>query len=311
MFIKIVFLYLFIFLIESVLNYIVIEFKTLNSLNTNENTDIYNNDDFKSSDFLRNYYLNKIFFPIEVGSPSKEVPFILITTTSGLNIGYSICPLFNFTHLPNKYLEYSVDNSSTYNLTSKNMKTISNKFTGSQSSELFKFYTDLEKEKSKQIIIKELPFIYMSIKDINKEYNDGTVCGLIGLALFERNSFFQNYNLISMLKEYRKIDNYIFNFEYNNKNDDEGLLIIGEIPHNYNSKKYNEEQLRTDYCVKEYFDFTWGLMFNSIYFLDKDKNAIILNDIKYAEFIPELYCIKGSTNYKKLTEENFFKLLYK
>ena len=145
MFIKIIYKYLFLFLFESVLNFIVIEFKTHNSLDLNGNTD-NNNNDFNSSDFLKNYFLNKIFFPIEVGSPSKEVPFILITTTSGLNIGYSICPLFNFTDLPNKYLEYSVDNSSSYNLTSKNMKSISNKFTGSQSSELFKFYTDLERK---------------------------------------------------------------------------------------------------------------------------------------------------------------------
>ena len=112
-----------------------------------------------------------------------------------------------------------------------------------------------------------------------------------------------------MLKEYKIIDNYIFNFEYNyNSNDDYdgGLLVIGEIPHIYNSKKYKEEQLRTDYCVKEYFDFTWGLMFNLIYFLDAEKNKIILNGIKYAEFIPELYCIKRTTNYKKLIEEQFF-----
>ena len=302
MFIKIVFIYLFLFLIESVLNYVVIEFKTHHSVNNKEN----NETNYNSTDFLKDYYLNKIFFPIEVGSPPKEVPFILITSTSGLNIGYSICSLFYFSDLPQEYFEYSVDSSTTYNLTSSYMKVISNTFSGSPSTELFKFGSNIDIKKSKQIKVNDLPFIYISKDDAIKIYNDGKICGLLGLTLYEDESFLERYNLISMLKRYNIVDNYVFNYEFNENNSDEGMLIIGEEPHNYNPKKYNKEQLISDYASGEHYSVVWGFMFSSIYFFNEENNKITVNEIKYAQLLPELYCIKGTSYYKKHIEENFF-----
>ena len=288
-------------LIMPAFNYIVIDFKTHKQTNIKENETNYN-----STDFLMNYFQNKIYFPIEVGSPPKDVAFILRTSTSGLNIGYSICSLFGFSDLPNKFFEYTADNSTTYNLTSENIKYISNTFTGSQSTDLFKFYTDFEKKESKQILIEDLPFIYLSKFDANKLYDDGTVCGLIGLEIFEKDSFNERYNLIHLLKQKNIIDNYIFSYEFKENNIDEGMLIIGEEPHIYNSKKYNKEQLLSDYPVGEHYDLVWGVMFNSIFFFDGENNKIIMRDIKYGRFIPELYCIKGTSTYKKFIEEKFF-----
>ena len=288
-------------LIMPVFNYIVIDFKTHKQTNIKENETNYN-----STDFLMNYFQSKIYFLIEVGSPPKDVAFILRTSTSGLNIGYSICSRFGFSDLPNKFFEYTADNSTTYNLTSENIKYISNTFTGSQSTDLFKFYTDFEKKESKQILIEDLPFIYLSKFDANKLYDDGTVCGLIGLEIFEKDSFKERYNLIHLLKQKNIIDNYIFSYEFKENNIDEGMLIIGEKPHIYNSKIYNKEQLLSDYAVGEHYDLVWGVMFNSIFFFDGENNKIIMSDIKYGQFIPELYCIKGTSTYKKFIEEKFF-----
>ena len=300
MLIKILFIY--IILIEEIFNFIVIPFKTHHSSNLKKNSDDYN-----STDFMEYYFENKIYFLIEVGSPAKEVPFILITSTSGLNIGYSLCSRFQFSDLPKEYYQYSDENSTTYNLTSKNLKTISNTFMGSQSTELFKFYTDLEKNEFNKININDLPFIYTSKEDANKLFDDGTICGIIGLTLFERNTFMENYNIINLLKKKNITQNYIFNFEFDEKNDDEGLLIIGEEPHKYNKNKYNEEQLRNDYASAEHYELVWGVLFNSIYFFDEDKNKTNIKDIKYARFIPELNCIKGTSKYKEAIENKFFK----
>ena len=227
--IKLVFLLLLI--IKEVLNYIVIPFKTHHSIYKRDNNNEYN-----STDFILNYYSNKIYFPIEVGSPSKKIPFILITSSSGLNIGYSLCSKFSFSDLAINYNEYSAEKSTTYNLTSKNIKSISNTITGFQSTEKFKLYTDLKKTETNKIAINELPFIYTSKEDGNKYYDDGTICGLIGLALYEENNFQQTYNIINLLKKKNITNNYIFNFEYDESNNDEGLLIIGEEPHIYNKK---------------------------------------------------------------------------
>ena len=290
-------IYLLVFIFQSVLNLVVIPFKTHHSKKM-----IENEEDFNSDDLVDYYYRNKIYFPIEIGSPPKEVAFILATKTSGLNIGYSICPLYDFSDLPKKFFEYSSDNSTTYNLTSSNMKTISNTLSGSPSTELFKFYSNLDR---KELKVNDLPFIYTSEKDANELYNDGTICGIIGLALFEFDTFNERYHLISMLKKRGIINNYIFNYEFDKNNDDEGFLVIGEQPHIYNSQ-YNEEQLKNDYAVAEHFDLEWSVMFNSIYFFDKDNNKIMMNNIKYGQFIPEIYCIKGTSEYRRLIEENFF-----
>jgi hypothetical protein len=294
-------IFLFFILIKEILNYIVIPFKIHHSTIKKDNDSDYN-----STDFILNYYKNKIYFPIEIGSPKKEVPFILITSSSGLNIGYSLCSRFGFSDLPNNYYEYSVENSTTYNLTSKNIKSISNTITGFQSTELFKLYTDLQKSETNHITIKDLPFIYTSKEDVYKYNDDGTICGLMGLALYEENTFRETYNIINVIKKKNITNNYYFSYEYDENNNDEGFLIIGEEPHIYNRNKYNEEQLKVDYAVGEHFDIVWGIMFNSIYFFDDDNNKTTINDIKYARFVPEFNLIKGTLKYKAILEEKFF-----
>ena len=293
---------LYIFFIEQVFNYIVIPFKTYHHHQKEEKKE--DDEEYNSTNFIQDYLNNKIYFPVEIGSPAKEVVFILTTKTSGLNIGYSLCNKSEFTNLPQKYLEYRVENSTTYNLTSKNIKTISNAIMGYQSTELFKFYADLEKKEAYEI--EDLPFIYIPKEDVFYKYEDGKICGLIGLTLFEKETFQENYNLISLLKKMNITNNYIFSYEYDNENDEEGKIIIGEYPHNYNKDKYNEDQLRNDYAVAEHFEIVWGLLFNSIYFFDEDKNKTSINDIKYARFIPELNCIKGTKSYRKEIENSFF-----
>ena len=267
---------LYIFFIEQVFNYIVIPFKTYHHYQKEEKKE--DDEEYNSTNFIQDYLNNKIYFPVEIGSPAKEVVFILTTKTSGLNIGYSLCNKSEFTNLPQKYLEYRVENSTTYNLTSKNIKTISNAIMGYQSTELFKFYADLEKKEAYEI--EDLPFIYIAKEDVFYKYEDGKICGLIGLTLFEKETFQENYNLISLLKKMNITNNYIFSYEYDNENDEEGKIIIGEYPHNYKKDKYNEDQLRNDYAVAEHFEIVWGLLLIQFIFLMKIKiklQLMILN----------------------------------
>jgi len=293
---------LYIFFIEHVFNYIVIPFKTYHHYQKKEKKE--NDTEYNSTNFIQDYLYNKIYFPVEIGSPAKEVAFILNSQTSGLNIGYSICNKTGFTNLPQKYYEYLAKNSSTYNLTVNNIKTISNTYSGFQSTELFKFFSDLE---SKEVYeAKDLPFIYTPREDVYYTFDDGKICGLIGLTLFEKGNFQETFNLISLLKKMNITNNYVFSYEFDPENDEEGKIIIGEYPHIYNKDKYNEEQLRNDYAVAEHYELVWGVMFNSIYFFDEDKNKTLINDIKYARFIPELNCIRATKSYRIAIEEEFF-----
>ena len=137
------------FFIEQVFNYVVIPFKTYHHYQKEKKKE--DDEEYNSINFIQDYLNNKIYFPVEVGSPAKEVAMILTTQSSGLNIGYSICNKSEFTNLPHKYYEYKVENSSTYNLTTKNIKTYSNAIGGFKSTELFKFFSDLEKKEAYEI----------------------------------------------------------------------------------------------------------------------------------------------------------------
>ena len=293
---------LYVFFIEQIFNYVVIPFKTYHHYQKDEKKE--DDEEYNSINFIQDYLNNKIYFPVEIGSPAKEVAMILTTQSSGLNIGYSICNKSEFTNLPQNYYEYKVENSSTYNLTTKNIKTYSNAIGGFKSTELFKFFSDLEKKEVYEI--EDLPFIYTPKEDVFYKYEDGKICGLIGLTLYEKDTFQETYNLISLLKKMNITNNYVFSYEYEPENNEEGKIIIGEYPHIYNKNKYNEEQLRNEYAVAEHYELVWGLMFNSIYFFDEGKNKTSINDIKYARFIPELNCIRGTKSYRKAIEEEFF-----
>ena len=87
-------------------------------------------------------------------------------------------------------------------------------------------------------------------------------CAEIGLKLSYPDLKSYNYNFILELKQKNYIKDYIFFFEYNNSNDEEGNLIIGEEPYEYNSDKYKLFQLREINSVLIQTNLYWQLRFN-------------------------------------------------
>ena len=162
-FISFFIIYMFFLIIDTSLNYIVIPFEIYH-LEYN----IQNEENFTADDIIHYYFNNRIYFPIKVGFPEKNGAFILSNKTSGLNFSYSICSRFQFSNISKKFFEYSSENSTTYNLTSENIKIISNTLTGSQSTELFKFYKDIDIKETNKILINDLPFVYIpNVMQIN------------------------------------------------------------------------------------------------------------------------------------------------
>ena len=81
-----------------------------------------------------------------------------------------------------------------------------------------------------------------------------SVCEIINLFIFFRIStaiFHKNennkYNFIYELKQLDLINDYSWTIKYINKNENdiEGFLIIGDYPHIYDNKNYNEINLRS------------------------------------------------------------------
>ena len=78
----------------------------------------------------------------------------------------------------------------------------------------------------------------------------------------------QNTNLIYQLKKNKLISSYTYLIKYDNQNDENGHIIIGGFPHEYNQKNYN----------KQYFIYS-TVPFNQ----DKPNWQITFDDIKYDE----------------------------
>jgi hypothetical protein len=97
-------------------------------------------------------------------------------------------------------------------------------------------------------------------------------CAEIGLKIPKPDAKSYNYNFIRELKLLNLINDYTFFIEYNKDNSDEGDIIIGVEPHNYNPDKYKFNQMTAISTAQVAYDLYWQLTFNEIYFNLKDEN---------------------------------------
>ena len=75
-----------------------------------------------------------------------------------------------------------------------------------------------------------------------------------------------NYSFIRELKKSTLINDYTYFIEYNKDNPDEGNIIFGVEPHEYDKDKYIEEQMVSISTSQIAYDLYWQLQFNEIYF---------------------------------------------
>ena len=146
-----------------------------------------------------------------------------------------------------------------------------------------------EKEETKQL---DFYIIFQELEEFDHRP------GIIG---------FNYYNeFVSKLKTIKEINGYDFTFKYTNSLEDSGQLIIGDLPHIYDGKNYEEKNLRSAKIIKEP-TIKWSINFDiylspknnskAEYPLDIDNNAI---------FYIEEFFITGSQKYFNYIEENFF-----
>ena len=291
-----IYLILQLFFLPKIYSYIVIPFKTHKKNLSIEENQIYN-----SKTFIENDFSNNIYLLINVGTPPKKIPFSITTKSLGINIGFQICSKFLFQEPEEGFSTYSINNSISYKNTGGISISVANFITGTASNESMQFIMDINNNETS--IVNDINFVYSKKYD-NKNILDDQICGLLGLELCELNAYSTNFNFILTLKKQKIINNYVFYFKYTT--DNEGIMIIGEEPHLIQNDKYKEYQLKKDYAINEDNLLTWGTQFNNIYFYDKNTSKILINDVYFAKFIPELNCIIGTETYKKYIDEYFF-----
>ena len=206
----------------------------------------------------------------------------------------------------NRHQSNSFSNTSPFNL---NFGTSSKACTAIDNFEL----NDMEKN---EIKLEKLNFILS--KDTDEEEINCLQIGLIEDQY--KGTSFKGINLITQLKLRNYIKEYCWTMEfniakkYNNdyllKDPDElinlkGNVIIGEFPHNYNSKNFYKSQY-----VKTYSEFSdaiikWEFKFKKIYYKQSEKNEINIGDIN-VELDPSKYLIFAPKEYFDSIMNNYF-----
>ena len=133
-------------------------------------------------------------------------------------------------------------------------------------------------------------------------------CAEIGLKIPKPDFKSYNYSFIRELKLLNAIKDYYFFIEYRDDNDNEGNLIIGIQPHEYNKNKYKANQLTEINTVQSSFYLYWQLKFDEIYFNLKEGN-----DLKKINFVNldsglnhNLNIIIAPFEYLEIIEKEFF-----
>ena len=150
---------------------------------------------------------------------------------------------------------------------------------------------------NKKIEYKNFPFALATTIFDEKELN------ILGLNLY--NSKISNIpNFLMSLREHKIIDERIFYFKINNNNINLGKLIIGNYPHDIETKEFNKNYLLNMKPVFDVLDFKWDIQFYYI----KSNNKFIPAPFNVKLRI-ELGVIISNSDYLHFINDYFFNKL--
>ena len=238
----------------------------------------------KNTNFFLFHRENELYTNLNIGTPKISIPI-------KLTFRYSPCALRG-TKLNGIYNE---TNSKTYNLTDK--------FVWSFSSELFYsgFYSldtiYLKNYSQSDIINNNFNFILTTEIIKNKNFPNG----IIGLK-YEDTALVKNQGLINNLKINNLIEYNCFTIKFNKKNYSEGYLIIGNYPHEYDTK-YNIKYFQNTNVKQLYHEsIYWTIEYNSIIW---NKEKFDNNKKKNIRFILDINTIIAPKEYLESFEKYF------
>ena len=167
-------------------------------------------------------------------------------------------------------------------------------------------YNDDDSDNKRPYNDEELEEIYENYTNTNKNNgnknnnNNGNKKNenenFVGNGLFKEESA----NLITQLKKRDKINSYVFSIKYTN--DDNGEIIIGDLPHEYSPNKYSSQNYFFDtVSITKEPPFNWHFTYDKCLYGEEevDKSNMVKLSIDFG-------FIKGNSFLKKNLEKNFF-----
>ena len=234
------------------------------------------------STFMNSYFPNKIETPIHIGTPYQNISLRLKTLLSPISI-YSVqMGTYNI-------IRFNESNSSSYIPLSDN-PTYYGEYEfirAKKSNDTIKFNNNL--------ILDNFTFLLGTERSIYYSHREE---GILGLNIPEFDWRIQEVGFIKQLKQRDLIEKYTYFIKYN-KNDEDGELIIGSLPHEIDSKKYNKNKFY-DFNA-EIVSSTMGLRVTESYY-----GETILDCDFQVELAVEENFIRGTETIKNILYKNFF-----
>ena len=219
---------------KNTLKLVPIKFKIYHPLTYNR---LYNKTGYDKEDFIENYHFSKIYLEMEAGDENSFKENKNQTINVFVNLNESI-----FSTVTHYFKKYNIDNMNKicFFNTSKSSTFVEDQFyfsfdnvysLSSYAKEYFKIYTDLN-------------FINNNITRLNFvntiEHKEKGVCGNFGLTYTLTK--YENYNFLHQLYKNLNLSEICYFFNYTNSAE-EGIFIVGNMPHIYLPKKYSIDDL--------------------------------------------------------------------
>ena len=273
---------------------------------------------YSINDFFLDYYYIDLYTSIYIGQNNLRILARISTDVHTFFLSEEECKRKSADNVQNygiisRYC-YQLYQSSSY----KNISFINNSFTnyknGGIISETFSFFNTTKlmchPSSYKNGYDKEIDskVTFNDTQIIIEEYTEKKVSAVIGLGSPYINSN-EGINLIKELKRIKAINDYSYTFKYVTSTD--GQLIIGNLPHEYyNSNQYDkDEYVKINSNSPNDFNFPWSISFNKIFLSNKGIESINIQNNANSIIFPNLGFIIGTSNYRKVVYENYFKSL--
>ena len=275
-----------------------------------------NKQDFNSSDVLKLWKSPKIKGELMIGSPPQKICVSFVSNIYELNLFQNNCDC--------EGSFYNKESSTSYNFL-KNINYMYNKILNcSIINETLYLYTD--QEQKNKLTFEEMNIIYSdnkeeefkpdSDKQTQYEYHSNT-CLNIGFLGQQSIGFGNDLNFVRQLKHYQKNNNlfatsYDWSFKFTSS--EEGFLIIGEKPHEFDKNNYKEDQYLTTGSKNNRYTHDWFLEVTSIYYTGiRENNNSAYNSSFYDDLSIKLDInnglIEGTKRYEDNIKEDFFNKL--
>lgn len=249
--------------------------------------------------FIESLLYNQIYAQLEVGDNKQNIYLGISTEES----------LFAIESVEINEFNYDCDKSSSCKKGSNLYiyNTFSKKYIeGDIFNETFYFYDNFDTQKENIKAYKNIMFGYVT--KLGKGFdayengyidnNNNLISGKIGLQITNDYNYIYHVSIIKSLKNLDLIDQLVWSINYTNN--EEGYLIIGETPSQYN-ESYPEDKRRKTVCTTSPTrGFSWTLSFNDIK-VGNNK----LNSYRQADYSPQYGLIIGTSEYLDLIKPYF------